>query len=267
VADEHETERLTGVHVLASIGPRPPVPERARRSADREAPPFVDPEAGGYQLTYLHVARTGASRLMLTLTGGDTALAAVVAANFAAIAADEARSTLIVDTDMRLAPVSAALRLNPEPGFAEILSGHATWQEAATPTALGRDRMVDVVPSGISLDADPSRVVDIFKRDAASLTRSYDAILVVAPSEYATAGLPRAFAIPDTVLCAVRGKTRISELQKTVDALRSTGANPVGVVVWTGVPPAFPTPDKLARAARPPRNPRRRATPALASTR
>jgi Mrp family chromosome partitioning ATPase len=267
VADAHETERLTGVRVLATLGPRAPVPERARRSADREAPPFVDPEAGGYQLTYLHVARTGASRVMLTLTGSDTALAAVVAANFAAIAADEARTTLVVDTDMRQSPVAAALRLNPEPGFADILSGRSNWQEATAPTAVGRDRMVDVVPSGVSLEADASRVVEVFKRDAAGLTRAYDAILVVAPREYATAGLPRAFAIPDTVLCAIRGKTRIAELQKTVDALHATGANPVGIVVWTGAPPAFPTPDKLAQSARPPRRPRHRTEPALAANR
>lgn len=266
VADGHEIERLTGVRVLATLAPRPPVPERARRSADREAPPFVDPEAGGYQLTYLHVARTGASRVMLTLTGADTALAAVVAANFAAIAADEARSTLIVDTDMRTSPVAAALRLQPEPGFADVLSGRAGWQEAATTAAVGRDRMVDVVPSGISLEADPARVVDLFKREAPALSRAYDAILVVAPPEYASAGLPRAFAIPDTLLCAIRGKTRISELQRTVDALRSTGGNPIGIVIWTGAPPAFPTPEKLARVARPPRNPRRTAA-ALASSR
>lgn len=265
VADANEIERLTGVRVIATLAPRPPVPERARRSADREAPPFVDPEAGGYQLTYLHIARTGASRVMLTLTGSDTALAAVVAANFAAIAADEARSTLIVDTDMRLSPVAAALRLQPEPGFADVLSGRSSWQQTATPAALGRDRMVDVVPSGISLEADPARVVELLTREAPGLARLYDAILVVAPSEYASAGLPRAFAIPDTLLCAIRGKTRISELQQTVDALRAVGANPVGIVVWTGAPPAFPTPEKLAGAARPPRN-NRKSAPAFAST-
>jgi len=268
VADEHETERLTGVRVLATLRPRAPVPERARRSADRAAPPFVDPEAGGYQLTYLHVARTGASRVMLTITGDSTPVAAVVASNFAAIAADEARRALIVDTDMRLSPVAAALRLSPEPGFADVLSGRATWEQASVQAAVGRDRLVDVVPSGVGGGSDAaSRVVDLFKRDAAGLTREYDAILVVAPPDYATAGLPRAFAIPDTVLCAIRGHTRIADLQRTVDALRSAGANPVGVVVWSGVPPTFPTPDKLARAASQRRPPRQQpGTPELAPT-
>lgn len=268
IADDHETERLTGVRVLATLAPRPPVPERARRSADRSAPPFVDPEAGGYQLTYLHVARTGASRVMLTITGDSTAVAAVVASNFAAIAADEARRALIIDTDMRQSPVAAALRLSPEPGFADVLAGRSSWELATVQAAVGRDRLVDVVPSGVSADGGAaSRVVDLFKRDAAGLTRAYDAILVVAPPDYATAGLPRAFAIPDTVLCAIRGRTRIADLQRTVDALRAAGANPVGVVVWSGVPPVFPTPEKLARAAsqrRPPREPR--GNPELAPT-
>ena len=82
---------------------------------------YFDPGADGYQLTYLHVARAGASRLMLTLTGEDPGIAAVVATNVAAIAADEARSTIIIDTDARTSSVAAALRTHAEPGLIDIL--------------------------------------------------------------------------------------------------------------------------------------------------
>src|SRR6185295_8053967 len=111
VSDEHEVERVTSTRVLATVRPRPPVADRVRRLADREAPAYFDPGADGHQLTYLHVARAGASRLMLTIVAEEPALGAVVALNFAAITADEARSTVIVDTDVRNAPVAAALRV------------------------------------------------------------------------------------------------------------------------------------------------------------
>src|SRR5262249_37422662 len=78
---EHEVERVTGARVLATIVPRPKDPERARRSSDQTAPRYFDPGADGYQLTYLHVARAGASRLMLTIAAHDTSVAAVVAVN------------------------------------------------------------------------------------------------------------------------------------------------------------------------------------------
>src|SRR5207248_1988397 len=83
-------ERATGARVLATVRPRPRHPDRRRRFADHDASPYFDPAADGYQLTYLHVARAGASRLVLTIAGEETSIAAVVAANVAAIAADEA---------------------------------------------------------------------------------------------------------------------------------------------------------------------------------
>ena len=76
VSDEHEVERVTGARVLATIRPRPRQPDRSPQGGDRDAPPYFDPGADGYQLTYLHVARTGASRLMLTIAGADTGVAA-----------------------------------------------------------------------------------------------------------------------------------------------------------------------------------------------
>ena len=78
VSDEHEVERVTGrTRSRDNSAARPRQPDRRRRAADRDAPPYFDPGADGYQLTYLHVARTGASRLMLTIAGADTGVAAV----------------------------------------------------------------------------------------------------------------------------------------------------------------------------------------------
>ncbi|HEY7393331.1 MAG TPA: hypothetical protein VH559_00715, partial [Gemmatimonadaceae bacterium] len=260
VSDEHELERATGARILATVRPRPRNPDRDRRSADQDAPPYFDPGDDGYQLTYLHVARAGASRLMLTVTGEDTGIAAIVAANVAAIAADEARSTIIVDTDARTSPVAAALRIHAEPGFADIIERKYEWAEVTGPAMVGRDRSVDVIPSGISSAPGKSpEVTELLRQEAARLARHYEAIVIVAPLDQATAGLPGVFPIPDAILCARVGYTRIANVQKALEGIRSAGGNPVGVVLWNAAPPALPTPERIARAQRPLKTPEMQA--------
>jgi Mrp family chromosome partitioning ATPase len=252
VSDEHEVERVTGARVLARIQPRPRPPDRRRRSADRDAPPYFDPGADGYQLTYLHVARAGASRLMLTIASADTGVAAVIGVNVAAIAADEARSTIIVDTDSRTSPVAAALRIHAEPGLADVMDRHIDWAEATSQAMVGRDRVIDVLPSGITHASPSTRdVTELFRREGARLARHYEAIVVVSSVEQAAAGLPGALPIPDTIVCARVGYTRIADLQRALDTIRSAGGNPLGIVLWDAAPPLLPTPERLATAPRP----------------
>jgi hypothetical protein len=252
VSDEHELERVTGARVLATIRPRPRDPDRGRRLSDRLAPPYFDPGAAGYQLTYLHVSRTGASRLVLTIVAADTSIAAVVGINVAAIAADEARSTIIIDTDTRALPVAAALRSHAEPGIADIIRDHIDWSEVTTQTMIGRDRVIDVIPSGVSPSRlDPAAVTELFRQEASRLARHYEAIVVVADLEQVAKGLPGALPIPDTIVCARSGPTRLADLQKTLDGVRAAGGNPLGVVLWDSAAPALPTPERLAGAPRP----------------
>jgi Mrp family chromosome partitioning ATPase len=260
VSDEHEIERMTGARVLATVRPRPRNPDRTRRSADREAPPYFDPGADGYQLTYLHVARAGASRLMLTIAGEDTGVAAIIATNFAAIAADEARSTVIVDTDSRTSPVAAALRIHAEPGLVDILDHRADWAEATSQAMVGRDRTIDVIPSGVSATIrNPADVAELFRKEAARLARHYEAIVIVATVEQTAAGLPGALPIHDTILCARVGHTRIANLQAALEAVRTTGGNALGIVLWDAPPPSLPTPERIARSPRPVRTAEMRA--------
>src|SRR4051812_41122561 len=139
IADAYEAERATGVRVLGVISPLPPSPERGRRSADRAAPPYIDPGADGHQLIYLHVVTAGANVIMLTVTGDNPAVSAVVAVNFVAIAADEARSALLVDTDAAASTVSAALRLRASEGLNGLVRQQVSWPEAVRPVRIGRE--------------------------------------------------------------------------------------------------------------------------------
>lgn len=251
-ADEHEVERLTGSRVVATLAPRPRDPSRSRRAADRMAPKYFNPSADGYQLTYLHVARAGASRLMLSVVSADTGVAAVVAMNVAAIAADEARSTLLIDTDARNSPGAAALRTHAEPGLADIVQHNLNFAEVTTQAAAGRDRVIDVVPSGVTPSGlDPKRVVEFFRGEAGRLARHYEAIVLVSTVEQAVAGLPAAFPIHDAIICARVGHTRVADLNTTIDRIRAVGGNPLGIVLWHAAPPALPKSDRLARSSRP----------------
>lgn len=237
IANAWEAERATGARVLGVIRPLPPSPERGRRASDRDGPPYIDPGADGHQLIYLAIAAAGAHVVMLTATGDSPAVSAVVAINFAAIAAQEARATLLVDTDPSDS-VEAALRLQPSAGVAGLIDGKMTWPEATRATRIGRDRTIDVIASGrgpLPLD----EVASLLRRDAARLSRRYDALVLVSSPDQVAQGLPAALPIPDVIYCARIGQTPIAELKKTVEEIERAGGRLRGLVLWNAPDPGL----------------------------
>jgi Mrp family chromosome partitioning ATPase len=237
IADAYEIERATGVRVLGVIRPLPPSPERGRRESDRNAPPYLDPGADGHQLIYLTIATAGANVVMLTVTGDNPAVSAVVAVNFAAIAAKEARATLLVDTDAA-DTVESVLRLPTTPGVAGLVEGKVSWPEAIRPARIGRDRTIDVVPSGRGMPP-MTEVNELLRRDIARLARRYDAIVFVSSPDQVIQGLPAALPIPDVVFCVRTGQTPIAELKKSIDEIEQAGGRMRGIVLWNAPDPAL----------------------------
>jgi Mrp family chromosome partitioning ATPase len=236
IADAYEAERATGVRVLGIISPLPPSPERGRRSTDRDSPPYIDPGADGHQLIYLHIAATGANVLMLTVTGDNPAVSAVVAINFAAIAADEARSTLLIDTDAAASTVAAALRFRPSQGLSGLVSEKLSWPEAVRSARIGRDSTIDVVPSGP--DAPPFQAVSaLLQNDAGRLARRYDSIVIVSSAEQVMNGLPSVLPIPDVIYCVRVGQTPIAQLKRALEDIERTGGRIRGIVLWNAPDP------------------------------
>jgi Mrp family chromosome partitioning ATPase len=233
------------------IKPLPRSPERGRRASDREGPPYIDPGADGHQLIYLSVATAGANVVMVTVTGDSPAVSAVVAINFAAIAAQEARDTLLVDTDATSSAVASALRLPPGAGVRGLVDGSLGWPEATRVTRIGRDRTIDVVQSGdgaLPLEG----VVALLERDSARLARRYDAVVLVAAPEQVSAGLATALPIPDVVYCARAGQTPIAELKKRVEEIARSGETVRGVVLWDAPDPVLYEVKSAERAEREP---------------
>jgi hypothetical protein len=246
VADAYEAERATGVRVLGVISPLPRSPERGRRSSDRAAPPYIDPGADGHQLIYLHVATAGTNVLMLSVTGDHPAVSAVVAVNFVAIAADEARSALLIDTDPVASTVAAALRLRPSEGLSALARQKLSWPEAIRSARIGRDSSIDVVPSG--LDAPSFQEVSaLFQRDSSRLARRYDAIVLVSSLEQVMHGLPSALPIPDVIYCARAGQTPVAQLKHALEDIERAGGRMRGIVLWNAPDPVLSDPRPVER--------------------
>jgi Mrp family chromosome partitioning ATPase len=244
IADAREAERIGGVRVISVIRPRPPSPERGRRMADRAAPPHIDPANDAHQLVWLFVAPPSSALLMMTISGESSLIAAIIAANLGALAAEEARNVIVIDTDGLSSPVSSALRLQSHPGLQDIIEGRSGWPEATQHATIGRDRVIDVVTSGSGSSTDANRASDLLRRDAARMSRHYDTVVIVASKEATFSGLPGALPMHDVIYCVRLGVTRHADLKTAIQNIRLAGGNPLGIVLWDDVEPAPIAPDE-----------------------
>jgi len=250
VSDANELERYLGVRVLSTVETPMPSVDRGRREADRSAPPYFDPGAEGYQLAYLGLATEHPTLLTATVTGDDTNIASVVACNLAAIAADEARSTLVVDLEPACS-ASAALRARVEPGIANILRHEATWPDARVAARVGRDKAVDLVPFGIAAPRPSTEeLIALLQQDGSRLARYYDAIFVLADAEDVANGIPAALPSPEVVFCARPGITPLRFLRDQLERIRSAGGQVRGIVLWNAERPILPTPREITAKGR-----------------
>jgi tyrosine-protein kinase Etk/Wzc len=251
LADAAEAERVTGARVLAVIRAQPPNPERARRRADVDGPDAIEYSADTYRLLYFRFAPANGAIPLLTVTGEDPAITATVAANLAAAAAVEGRSTLLVDGDVRRGAVSRVVHVAPRPGLADILRGRAEWPETIVSTPVGRDGLLDVVPSGMWRGAEPPpRTTEQVRRTLARIAARYDMTVLVAPADHAERAAASVLFMPDVLVCVHVGETPLATLVHDVDRIHAAGERVLGLVLWEGEPPTLPTYEELAAADR-----------------
>ncbi|HEX5831379.1 MAG TPA: hypothetical protein VFY16_10395 [Gemmatimonadaceae bacterium] len=230
VAGVAEAERVSRARVLTVVRPHPPLPESGRRQADLLAPPLLDARADAYRLLHLSVAATGSTLPVVTVTGEEPAVVATVAANLAARAAMEARSTALVDLDRREALVAGVLRVRRGPGMGEIFAGLADVPESTVSALIGRDLALDVIPGG---GAHPdARSPGEVRAALARLAARHDLVVVAAPLSYASLGEGSALPAPDVVVCARVAVTRVRDLALAAATLRRAGLRVHGLVLW-----------------------------------
>ncbi len=242
IADSREAEQVTGVRVLAVVQPAAVVAERSRRQADVSGPPLIDTVSESYRRLYLHLAATEANIPVVTVVGDDAAIVATVASNIAASAAYEARSTLLVDVDATTSAIANVFRIRANPGLSDIISERADWSDAITQAVIGRDRMLDILPSGTRRGGEASpEVVQRIRGDFARMERRYDLIVIAAPTAYLLRSEASVIPGPDVVLCARVSHTRIAKLRGTVEKLRGMDLRIHGLVLWDDDLPVIET--------------------------
>jgi len=242
ISDAREAEQVSGVRVLTVVEPTQVMAERSRRQADASGPPLIDVGAESYRRLYLHLAATGANVPIVTIVGDNGAIVATVAANIAAAAAYEARSTLLVDVDPATSTIANVFRIPSNPGLAGIIANTADWAEAVVQTTVGRDRPLDVLPSGTSrADVSDEEVAQRIRGDFARMERRYDLIVITAPMSYVERGAASIIPAPDIVLCARIGRTKIAQLRHSVESLRALDLRIHGLVLWNDESPVIET--------------------------
>jgi Mrp family chromosome partitioning ATPase len=251
IADPREAEQISGARVLTVIKPPEVVVERSRRQADVEAPPLIDVVSESYRTLYLHIASVEASVPIVTITGDDPGIVATVAANLAASAAYEARSTLLVDVDPTTCSVASVLRIRPDPGLSGIITGTAGWPEAIVPTTIGRDRPLDVLPSGTRRSGFPEPdVVEEVRKELARMQRRYDFIIIAAPTSYVQRSASSIIPAPDVILCARIAHTTAEGLRSAAASLRGADMRIHGLVLWDAEMPQLETREEMLGATR-----------------
>ncbi|MCC7324626.1 MAG: hypothetical protein IT358_12375, partial [Gemmatimonadaceae bacterium] len=212
VADAVEAERLTSLRVLGVARLRALPAERSRRAADRQVPALLDPTFDAYRVLAWHLSSQWPKDGIVTVTGDNSTVAAAVAANLAAVLANDARVTLLVDADLAEEPVRALFSLPRSPGLVAVVENRRKWSEVLVPVPVGRGRTMDVLPAGGREaplgPAESQALVTEVQRAA----RRHDATIVVTT----LAGAKRFRAGDDVVVCATQTRTRLATLARTV---------------------------------------------------
>jgi Mrp family chromosome partitioning ATPase len=239
VADAREIERLVGLPVIARVGATERVPERSRRRADREVAPIIDQATDTYRQLYLSLADAATNLPVVAITGEEPSVVATLSVNLAVAASHQARHALIIDADVTVHSVSAALHVPPAPGATESLTGEMEWPEVIVHAVVGRDRTIDVIPAGRRRAA--NEVVSRTLREAvAHLARRYDTVVLSAPWLREVPLEQTVSASPGIVVVARTGRTTAVGLKRLVTAIRDAGGSVRGIVAWEAPDPVIP---------------------------
>lgn len=257
VADGPEIERVTGARIMATVTPVPRTAELERRQANRVAPKYLDAKADSYQLAYLHVEQSVATPDIVAIIGDDADVSAIVAMNLAAIAAEDARSVLVIDSAGRSAAIRSLVPVSGSGDLAEIVSDHHSWVDATSHVSVGRDKLVDVVTGARPVAA--AALIELLKRDKQRLGKYYDTVFVVAGLDL-VASLVDDDSVGGTVITATIGRTPLANVLLATNALREKGRQVFGVILWDGPPPRL-----VARAQRRLGGDRKATAPPVAS--
>jgi len=240
VGDEQELEALTRTRVIVHRAVTASVrAARARRRADEQLPPILQPTDAAWPLLHLTLSSIGDVSRYVEVVADQPVLAGAVALNLSAVAAHESRATVLVDAAQRsgalvtLLPAAVLTRTSATvaANAATDASGHTRW-DAPRSLAIGRDTFIDIVlprrvrsqHTGRDLGAstDTASMVSDLQRVAAH----HDLAVFVTDHDL-DEQVPRE---TDVVLCARLG---VTTLARTMRQLEDRGRRVRAVVLWS----------------------------------
>ena len=155
------------------------------------------------------------------------------AINFALVGASWGLRMLLVDADLRSGIVSTVLGCERTPGFAELLAGTATPDEALRVVSLGEHRSIVAVPSGELLkDGERVLTLDRARKVLGELATGFDCVVVDSPPVNLLSDAAVLGSAADAVVLVVRaGHTRSEDLRYAMDQLAAAGAPYMGTLL------------------------------------
>lgn len=231
IADVAEAEALSGARVLVTVGKPEAAPELQRRAADREAPPSIEQSSDAYRLLYGQLADATFDLTLIAIAGDDPYVTVAIAANLAAISARSGRPTLLMDTDFRVQPVAAMMRVAPSPGVADVLAHRLGWAGAIRSVLVSRGRTIDVLPSGV-LGGTLQAVAEEFGAEVRRLTKRYETVVLSASTPGQGTIAVAAGAVGEVVLCLRVGRSTHGAVRSLLAVVESSGARIRGLVLW-----------------------------------
>jgi polysaccharide biosynthesis transport protein len=164
------------------------------------------------------------------LPGEGKSLSAI---NYALVGASRGLRVLLIDADLRCGVVSTVLGIRQTPGFAEVLAGKATFEEAAHSFSPGVPRSLVVLPSG-ALPKNPGRILTIerVRYLLGTLTADFDLVVIDTPPINLLADAALLGSAADAVMLVVRvGHTQVDDLRYAMHQLETTGAPVIGTLL------------------------------------
>jgi len=240
VGDEQELEALTRTRVIVHRAAATSVRvTRARRRADEQMPPILQPTDAAWPLLHLTLSSIGDVSRYVEVVADQPVLAGAVALNLSAVAAHESRATVLVDAVERsgallsLLPISV-LTTASTTDTASDATVRSRW-DASRSLAIGRDTFIDIVlprrvrsrqtGADLGVTREAASMVDELQRLAAH----HDLAVYVTDHDL-DQYLPLE---TDVVLCARVGVTTLAWLSRTLQQLEDRGRRVRAVVLWS----------------------------------
>jgi capsular exopolysaccharide synthesis family protein len=162
---------------------------------------------------------------------GKTSVASQLAVS---IARSSGEPTLLIDADMRSPDIHNVFDVPNEPGLAQVLGRECTVKDAIITTW---SKYVHILPAGV-LEASPHKLLGdgALKALLDEARKTYRHVVIdTSPILSASESLVLAKSADATLLCAMKGSSRVDQVQRAYERLVNTGARPLGTVL-NGVP-------------------------------